>query len=116
MYGSLTRKQALKKGLSKKNKKTHITKLQNMDMELPEEIPMWPSYHCYPNMINHKMSGKMGQKMSGKMGQKMSGKMGQKMSGKMGQKMSGKMGQKMSGKMGQKMSGKKKKTPKKNRM
>ena len=97
MYGSLTRKQALKKGLSKKNKKTHITKLQNMDMELPEEIPMWPSYHCYPNMINHKMSGKMGQKMSGKMGQKMSGKMGQKMSGKMGQK----------------MSGKKKKTPKK---
>ena len=101
MVKSLTRKQALKMGLSKK--KSYISnnyKINEMnemnDINYEDDINemnydenknlLWPSYHCYPthnmNMMGQKMSGKMGQKMNGKMGQKMSGKMGQKMKGK----------------------------------
>jgi hypothetical protein len=106
---SLTKKQALKMGLSKKK----FRKLKNIDdddIDTPyEELDyssfMWPSYHCYPNvnvnmdMMNHKMdmNQKMANKMSGKMGM-MNQKMPNKMSGKMGM-MNQKMAHKMSGKM-----------------
>ena len=77
MVKSLTRKQALKMGLSKrKTDKSNNYKMNDMnDINYVDENILWPSYHCYPTHNNMKMSGKMGQKMSGKMGQKMSGKM-----------------------------------------